>query len=132
MCNGILAISVICSLSVGGHCDERPAPDAKAKTFNEAIFEYVSAERQLGSQHPKLVQLKADIVTRTLDGERLDFSDLDGRLTRCYRDYQNNKEQLSLRHRKTQRTLDELSLTTKLLSYESEYFAKNWERLLAH
>ena len=131
MRNCILTIAVIVCFSVCVNGDERPAPDAKTRTLNESIFEYAGAKRQLGSQHPKLVQLKTDIVTRTLDGERLDFPDLDARLTRYYREYQTKKEKLSLRHPETQRTLDELSLTTKLLSYESEYFSKNWEQLLA-
>ncbi len=131
MRNCILAICVIVSFSVFVYSDESPAPDAKTRNVNEAVFEYAAAKRQLGPQHPKLVQLKTDIATRTLDGERLDFPDLDARLTRCYREYQTKKEKLSLRHPETQLTLDELSITTKLLSYESEYFSKNWERLLS-
>ncbi len=131
MRNCILAICVIVSFSVFVHSDESPASDAKTRNLNDAVVEYAAAKRQLGPQHPKLVQLKTDIATRTLDGERLDFTDLDVRLTRCYREYQTKKEKLSLRHPETQRTLDELSITTKLLSYESEYFSKNWERLLS-
>lgn len=131
MRNCILAICVIVSFSVFVHSDESSAPDAKTRSLNDAVYEYAAAKRQLASQHPKLVQLKTDIATRTLDGERLDFADLDERLTHCYREYQTKKEKLSLRHPETQRTLHELSITTKLLSYESEYFSKNWERLLS-
>jgi hypothetical protein len=42
--------------------------------LNEAVYDYALARRQLGSEHPKLVQLKTDIVNRTLDGERFRLS----------------------------------------------------------
>lgn len=131
MRNYILAVTLIVPFCVYANGDERSAPNAKTKTLNGAVYVYVSAQCQLGSQHPKSVQLKTDILNRTHDGERLDFPDLDARLARFYSDYQSKKEKLSLRHPETQRTLEGLSITTKLLSYESEYFAKNWERLLA-
>lgn len=128
----ILVIAVLVSFSTCGMSEEKSSPKRKANSLNEAIFEYIAAEQKLGPQHPAFIQLKTEIENRTRAGERLDISDLDSRLTRCFRDYQDKKDRLSLQHPVTQRTLKELSITTKLLSYDSEYFAQNWEKLLAN
>jgi hypothetical protein len=126
----ILAIMISFSVcAIGDDRLERPSTTAN---LNDVVVEFVSAKHKFGPQHPNTVKLKRDLMARIDSGERLDLQQMDTKLSGYYRAYRAAKEKLSIRHPKTQESLRNLSIATKMLSYEPEFFSKNWEDLLAH
>jgi len=125
-------IAIIMSSSVFVVGDDRLEQSPATAALNDIVVEFASAQHRFGPAHPNTRELKRDIQARIDSGERLNHQKIDAKLSVYYRDYQATKDKLSIRHPRTQERLRNLSIAVKLLSCEPEFFAKNWEDLLAN
>ena len=122
----ILASVLVCTVNCFAEDKSNVAERAE---LHDVVVSYFEMQHRFGLRHPNMVKMRTEIQSRLNAGEQFIPGKLNTTLSALYREHRAMTEKLSMRHPRILANLERLSITSKLMTYSSDYFAKNWQRL---